>query len=80
MRDMADTNPLDRAIDLSSRAKIARACDVSGPAVLKWQTAGRLPKSDHLGLTRHARNIAAAVNGRVTEAELLKWSLASWRG
>jgi hypothetical protein len=79
MRDMADTNPLNRAIDISSRAEIARACDVSYPAVIKWQRAGRLPKTDHMGLTRHARNIAAAVQGQVSESDLLSWSLANWR-
>jgi hypothetical protein len=75
---MTLTNPLDKAIDLTSRAVIARACDVSATAVWKWQRAGRLPATDHAGSTSHAKSIARAVKGAVTARELLEWSRTGW--
>ena len=76
---MSNPNPLDRAVELASRAAIARACEVSDAAVWKWQQAQRLPQSDHVGTTTHARNIARATGGEVGEGELLDWSRSSWQ-
>jgi hypothetical protein len=75
---MKTPTPLERALAIATRSGIARACGVTYAAIYKWERANRLPQSDHVGLTTHARNIARACGGQVAEGELLEWSRANW--
>lgn len=73
-------NPLSRAIESLPRGRhqIADACGVKYQAVQKWETAGRLPRTEFSGETDHAGAIERETAGEVTKDELLQWSRDSW--
>jgi hypothetical protein len=45
----------------------ARICGVSPRAVNKWIAAGKLPRTEYTGETRHAKNLAAAAGTFTSE-------------
>lgn len=65
------TNLITKAIELVGLRPLAEACNVTYQAVMKWEKAGRLPRTEWTGETHHAAAIEAATNGAVTKAELL---------
>lgn len=50
----------------------ARICNISAPAVRKWLSRGRLPRTEYTGETHHAERMAAASNGAFTAEWLLE--------
>lgn len=77
-------NLLTQCIEASDGAlkAIADTCGVTYQAVRKWESAGRLPQSEHTGATHYAKNIAAlpadVVGKGVTQQRLLDWSAKGW--
>ena len=70
-------NPIKRAITAVGGASVAaRLCGVSARAINKWVAAGKLPRTEYTGETRHAENLAKGSSGEFT-AEWLKDASAS---
>ena len=55
---------------LGSYEAVGRVCGVSGKAVMKWVSTGRLPRTEYTGETAYADRISRATNGVVTREEL----------
>lgn len=78
-------NLLTQCIGANKRAlqEIAKACGVTYQAVKKWEDAGRLPQSDHTGITDYAGKIAAlppeVIGKGITREKLLEWSRKGWQ-
>jgi len=68
-------NKLSKAIAISGLKDIARSVGLSYQSVQQWVYAG-LPRTDYTRETSYAKKIEAATNGKVTEAELLAWSIS----
>lgn len=66
----AEPNPITRAIEIVGLKELASECKVTYQAVRKWEAAGRLPRTEWTGETHHAKTIARATGGHVTEGEL----------
>jgi hypothetical protein len=74
-------DPLTRAIAVTSggRRQIAKACQISVQALQKWESAGRLPRSEFSGETEYSEIIERETDGEVTAEELLRWSREGWQ-
>lgn len=72
-------NPLAEAIKQTNASFLGRACGKSYKTIQRWAEAGRLPKTDHLGITDFAERISRATGRKIRKRELLQWSLANWR-
>lgn len=70
------TNQITRAIEIAGLAEIAKACGVTYQAVRKWETAGRLPRTEWTGETHHANAIEHVTAGQVTKQQLLNLAAA----
>ena len=57
----------------------ARLCGVSSRAINKWVAAGRLPRTEFTGETRHAENLASGAEGEFTAESLLAASASAFR-
>jgi len=68
---MNESNLVTKAISLTSLSDVAAACGVSYQAVRKWEKMGRLPRTEWLGETSHAKNIERITKGKVTRDQLL---------
>jgi hypothetical protein len=74
-----ETNLITYAIKLAGPARLvglkrlADACGLkSYQAVLKWEAAGRLPRTEWTGETNYAEAIEQVTDGKVTRKALLK--------
>lgn len=70
-------NPIKRAVTaVGGIAAAAKLCGVSSRAVNKWIAAGRLPRTEYTGETRHAENLANGSRDSFTAAWLRDASLS----
>ena len=70
-------NPIKRAVTVVGGASAAaKLCGVSARAISKWVAAGKLPRTEYTGETRHAENLARGASGAFT-AQWLKDASAS---
>lgn len=67
-----DINLITETIDLVGLKPLAKACDVSYQAILKWEKRGRLPRTEWTGETNYSEIIERVTGGRVTRRALLK--------
>lgn len=70
------TNFIRKAVDGTSRRKVAEACNVSVRAVRKWEAAGRLPRTEWTGETNYGQRIeeltsTLPIKQRVTKKQLV---------
>jgi len=79
-----ETNLITLAITLAGPARLAglrRLADACGlksyQAVLKWESAGRLPRTEWTGETHYAKAIEEVTGGKVTRKALLKQRAAA---
>jgi len=72
--DSAVAHALGRAIDLIGLQKLAAELGITYQAVRKWQTRGRMPRTEWTGETDYARRIERLTGGKVTAVELLEAS------
>jgi hypothetical protein len=68
---MKTKNLISKAINETSLNCIALACGVTYQAVRKWESKGRLPRTEWTGETDHASKIEEATGGTVSRGELL---------
>lgn len=72
-------NLITKAVELAgSYSAIARQCGVNYKSVIKWEQAGRLPKTELLGITKYAPKIAALCGDDLTADDLIEWTAAGW--
>lgn len=57
----------------------AKLCGVSSRAINKWIAAGRLPRTEFTGETRHAQNLACGAEGGFTAESLLAASAIAFQ-
>lgn len=67
---MEESHPLEKAIAKVGLARLARTLEVTGPAIRKWQRAGRLPRTEWTGETDYAERISAACGGEPSAVQL----------
>jgi len=67
---MKNNNPITKAISILGLTGLADVCDVSYQAVRKWESKGRLPRTDWTGETAYAEKISKATNSKVSVEEL----------
>lgn len=71
---MSSSHPLRHAIALVGLTRLARGLGVSYQAVRKWDTVGRMPRTEWTGETCYAQIIERATDGEVTREQLLdRW-------
>lgn len=56
----------------------ARLCKVTSRAINKWVAAGRLPRTEYTGETRHAENLAHGCDGAFTASWLKEASAQAY--
>lgn len=66
-----EKNLITQAIELTGLTRLARACGVTYQSVKRWETRGRVPRTDWTGETDYASSIEEATGGRITRAQLL---------
>lgn len=66
-----EKNLITQAIELTGLTRLARACGVTYQSVKRWETRGRVPRTDWTGETDYASCIEIATGGRITRAQLL---------
>jgi len=66
-----ETNLLSKSIEIVGLANLARKLGVTYQAIRKWETKGRLPRTEWTGETRYAEIIEAATDGQITRQQLL---------
>ena len=66
-----EQNLISQAIEIVGLAKLARALGVTYQAIRKWETKGRLPRTEWTGETDYAALIEAATEGKVSKEALL---------
>lgn len=71
-------SPLRKAIDLIGWQPLAASLGVSRPAIHKWDSANRLPRTEFSGETNWAEKIEAATDGQVAASDLIEWSREGW--
>lgn len=80
---MPTDNLITKAAEIAKEyggfAYLGRACGVSYQNVQQWRDAGRLPLPCLLGYQTYAEDISNAIDGEITEQQLLDWSRASWK-
>lgn len=67
------TSPITEAIAAVGLQSLAKACGVTYQALRKWESRGRLPRTEWTGETNYAAAISAACAEKgvvITEAEL----------
>lgn len=69
---METKNLISLAVEIVGLAKLARACNVTYPAIRKWERAGRLPRTEWTGETNYSSVIEKETQGRVTREQLLQ--------
>ncbi|MGO1269554.1 MAG: hypothetical protein ACTMI6_09690 [Pseudomonas bubulae] len=73
-------NPIKRAVTAVGGASVAaRLCGVSARAINKWVAAGKLPRTEYTGETRHAENLAMGSDGQFTAAWLKDASASAYQ-
>lgn len=65
-------NYITQIIEQKGLSQVAKACGVSYQAVRKWEIAGRLPRTEYTGETKHAEKLASLVEGEITKEQLLE--------
>ena len=68
---MIKQNPITEAINHVGLINLARAVGVTYQMVRKWESAGRLPRTDWTGETNYSAIIQKSTGGLVTRKELL---------
>lgn len=63
---------LSKAIRIVGLSELARGLGVTYQAIRKWESAGRLPRTEWTGETCYAEKIAAMTGGAITKADLLR--------
>jgi DNA-binding transcriptional regulator YdaS (Cro superfamily) len=71
MPPVTTLHPIEEAVAHVGLAPLARALAVSTQAVRKWQTVGRMPRTEWTGETAYCAAIEALTEGKVTRAMLL---------
>lgn len=66
------TNLITKAVGIVGIHNLAKRCNVTYQAILKWKKAGRLPRTEWTGETAYSRVIEEMTEGEVTAAELLQ--------
>jgi DNA-binding transcriptional regulator YdaS (Cro superfamily) len=66
-----EQNLISQAIEIVGLAKLAKALGVTYQAIRKWETKGRLPRTEWTGETDYAALIEVATEGKVLKAALL---------
>lgn len=67
---MLQKHPLREAVNLVGLGVMAKALGLTGPAIRKWERAGRMPRTEWTGETCYCQHIEAMTHGRVTAAQL----------
>lgn len=78
MKTPLPANLITAAVDLVGRSMIARACYCSRQAVVKWERAGRLPRTELTGETNYAQRIARLTNRKIKRSQLIEWTAKAW--
>lgn len=66
-----EQNLISQAVEIVGLAKLARVLGVTYQAIRKWETKGRLPRTEWTGETDYASLIELATEGKVSKACLL---------
>ena len=66
-------NHISKAIDEVGLAALARGCSVWPNAVLKWQRAGVMPRTEWTGETNHSAIIERLTAGKVRRSDLVPY-------
>lgn len=69
---METQNLISEAIRIVGLAKLAKCCEVTYPAIRKWERAGRLPRTEWTGETKYSEVIERETKGKITRAQLLQ--------
>ena len=64
-------NLVTQAVVIVGLRALARSCGVTYQAVRKWESRGRLPRTDWTGETSYASKIEEATKGVITREQLL---------
>ena len=79
-KDVESMSPLERAVVfLGGYTPTARICGVTFMTVGRWVKRGRLPRTELSGETSYAAKIERALEGKITEEELLSSCFPNWR-
>lgn len=64
-------NLISKAIQIVGIYKLGKACGISYQAIYRWETKGRLPRTEWTGETDYASRIEEATKGVITRDQLL---------
>lgn len=64
-------NLISQAIEIVGLVRLAGALGVTYQAIRKWESKGRLPRTEWTGETDYAATIEAETGGKVSKAALL---------
>lgn len=64
-------NLISKAIKIVGIYKLGKACGISYQAIYRWETKGRLPRTEWTGETNYASRIEEATKGVITRDQLL---------
>ena len=79
-KSLLEMTPLEKAIrSLGGYSATARVCGIAGQVVINWVKRGRLPRTELSGETNYASKIERALEGKITEEELLSSCFPNWR-
>ncbi|WP_161799182.1 YdaS family helix-turn-helix protein [Pseudomonas fluorescens] len=73
-------NAIKKAVDaVGGASAAAKLCGVSARAINKWVAAGRLPRTEYTGETRHAENLERGAGGVFTASWLKQSSVLAYQ-
>ena len=79
-KPLLEMTPLEKAIRfLGGYSATARVCGVAYQVVVNWVRRGHLPRTEWTGETSYAAKIERALEGKITEEELLSSCFPNWR-